>query len=188
MITRKILTALTLAASLAAFAGPSYAGMMPSPLASGTLSIDGVTSTHTATSISFSNPANLEVTSGSFSELGTCFLCVTMGTPFTSSSASSLSPFELYTATNNSDSVSFWVTSDTFAVNSDGSLSIDGAGTVDLTGYAPTYATFGLTTQGTGKTTFSLQTVPEPGTLALFGAGLLGCALVISRRRRARQS
>lgn len=33
----------------------------------------------------------------------------------------------------------------------------------------------------------SIRSVPEPGTLALFGAGLLGCALVISRRR-ARQS
>ena len=33
----------------------------------------------------------------------------------------------------------------------------------------------------------TIQSVPEPGTLALFGAGLLGCALVISRRR-ARQS
>ncbi len=35
-----------------------------------------------------------------------------------------------------------------------------------------------------GVTTTS---VPEPGTLALFGAGLLGCALLISRRRRIRQ-
>ena len=33
----------------------------------------------------------------------------------------------------------------------------------------------------------SITTVPEPGTLALFGAGLLGCALFIARRR-ARQS
>ena len=31
------------------------------------------------------------------------------------------------------------------------------------------------------------STVPEPGTLALFGAGLLGCALFVARRR-ARQS
>ena len=31
------------------------------------------------------------------------------------------------------------------------------------------------------------QTVPEPGTLALFAAGLLGCAL-FAARRRARQS
>lgn len=32
------------------------------------------------------------------------------------------------------------------------------------------------------------NTVPEPGTLALFAAGLLGCALFVGRRRRARQS
>ena len=30
------------------------------------------------------------------------------------------------------------------------------------------------------------QAVPEPGTLALFGAGLLGCAWMVGRRRRAR--
>jgi hypothetical protein len=41
-----------------------------------------------------------------------------------------------------------------------------------------------------GDPSYSVDTTlstPEPGTLALFGAGLLGCALVISRRRRARQ-
>jgi len=32
----------------------------------------------------------------------------------------------------------------------------------------------------------SMTTVPEPGTLALFGAGLLGCAFFVSRRRRTR--
>jgi hypothetical protein len=33
----------------------------------------------------------------------------------------------------------------------------------------------------------SITTVPEPGALALFAAGLLGCALFVSRRRRGRQ-
>lgn len=32
------------------------------------------------------------------------------------------------------------------------------------------------------------STVPEPGTLALFGAGLLGCAIFVGRRRRASQT
>ena len=44
-----------------------------------------------------------------------------------------------------------------------------------------------------GDPTYSVDTTvtqaPEPGTLAMFGAGLLGCALFINRRRRAsRQS
>lgn len=34
----------------------------------------------------------------------------------------------------------------------------------------------------------NVTTVPEPSALALFAAGLLGCALFINRRRRARQS
>jgi hypothetical protein len=34
----------------------------------------------------------------------------------------------------------------------------------------------------------SITTAPEPGALALFGAGLLGCAMLLGRRRRARQS
>jgi hypothetical protein len=40
---------------------------------------------------------------------------------------------------------------------------------------------------GTSNDTFDISTVPEPGTLALFGAGLLGCALLVGRRRRASQ-
>lgn len=43
-----------------------------------------------------------------------------------------------------------------------------------------------------GSSTFSVDNniaaTPEPGTLALFGAGLLGCAMFVERRRRASQS
>lgn len=45
---------------------------------------------------------------------------------------------------------------------------------------------------GRGCATFSLDNdivaAPEPGTLALFGAGLLGCALFVGRRRRSSQT
>ena len=40
---------------------------------------------------------------------------------------------------------------------------------------------------GSTNDTLDISTVPEPGTLALFGAGLLGCALLVSRRRRTSQ-
>jgi hypothetical protein len=42
-------------------------------------------------------------------------------------------------------------------------------------------------TGGNTNDTLDISTVPEPGTLALFGAGLLGCALLLSRRRRTSQ-
>lgn len=46
-----------------------------------------------------------------------------------------------------------------------------------------------LANQGTGNSNNivleSITTVPEPGSLALFAAGLLGCAVVVARRRQA---
>ncbi len=42
--------------------------------------------------------------------------------------------------------------------------------------------------KGSANNTIDIAEAPEPGTLALFGAGLLGCALFINRRRASRQS
>ena len=45
-----------------------------------------------------------------------------------------------------------------------------------------------VATANSGALYEGTSTVPEPGTLALFGAGLLGCALFIARRRAASRS
>jgi hypothetical protein len=67
---------------------------------------------------------------------------------------------------------------------------------MDMSAYSLTLVdTFNATCTKSNCASFSIDgditgvsTVPEPGTLALFGAGLLGCGLFVSRRRRARQS
>ena len=94
----------------------------------------------------------------------------------------------IYTATNGANTTSFDLTSESVVV-SGVTLTISGTGTANLTGFDPTQGFFALTTQITGTptthVTFSTTTsVPEPETLALFAAGLLGLSIAIERRRR----
>lgn len=80
-----------------------------------------------------------------------------------------------------------------------GTITLNGFGSQYVTGGGPASGTYSLTLvdqfsagcTGSNCAVFGVDgsiggvasTVPEPGTLALFGAGLLGCALAITRRR-----
>ena len=193
MIMRKLLTAAVLATSIAAFAGPAFAS--PMPMVYGSIDVSGgstgITTTSGVTTINFSNPANIFSVSGAFSELMTassvpgliCASCVQLGTPFSNTSAL---PFQLFTGMSNSNSVALSVTSDTFTALMGGGYEIYGTGNVSLTGYATTLASFSMTIPSTGNgASVDIYTqTPEPSTLAMFAAGLLGCAFFVSRRRR----
>jgi PEP-CTERM motif len=109
-------------------------------------------------------------------------------------------------------SSAYWDTADTYFCNSGSSAWVgcgsddlihsmtlgNGTGSESALGGPDTIRSYSLTVVDTfseglgGDPSYSVDTtvtqaVSEPATLALFGAGLLGCAFVVSRRRRARQ-
>jgi hypothetical protein len=63
-------------------------------------------------------------------------------------------------------------------------LALNGTGMLEITGYDPTPGIWSLTTQdASGVLTFSAASaVPEPGTMVLFGMGMLGMAIYGKRR------
>lgn len=79
-----------------------------------------------------------------------------------------------------------------------GSITLNGTGADTMDGGGPASTPYSITLtdvftascRGTGCVSFSIDgdvtaaSTPEPGTLALFGAGLLGCAIFVGRRRR----
>jgi hypothetical protein len=108
-------------------------------------------------------------------------------------------------------SSAYWDTTDTYFCNTGSSASIgcgssdlihtmtlgNGSGSESALGGPDTIRSYSLTIVDTfsaglgGDPSYSIDTtvtqaVPEPATLALFGAGLLACAVAVSRRRRRR--
>ena len=159
----------------------------------------GVVVDTTGQTVTFENANPLSATfeTGSFAELGSGGTVTLENTgkaipwsSLTSGSDLSCGGGCIYTATGNGDTTTFDLTSETVSL-ANNSLSITGAGTATLTGYAPTPGVFAFSTQtdfGSAVVTFSTTTaaIAEPDSLAIFASGLTAMLGLAMLRRRAR--
>lgn len=178
-----------------------YAGnVQAAPIAAGSeLSLNGsdtFTASATAFDITFTNPANIGGTSGSFADaaaFGPVPPAINGVVQMIAQLTNTSTNFTLYTATVGavtSTLTAGTITAFQFVPGAVPSLDVEGTGTLNLTGFGSVSGDYTLTSQG-GATnvTFSetaVASAAEPGSLSLLGVaiGALGLTWFNGRRRK----
>jgi hypothetical protein len=188
--------------SISLFALVAALAITPYALATsitGSIAIDGYNQTWSATGVSF---LTLAATAGNATgDLGTVIPGAVSGTVTATMDVSNITfaTPDVLVWTIDTNTATFAITGPLdVQVDTGGFLNITGTGTLTLTGYdaTPAYLSFSATDSGgdygignvSSNYIFDVNTqpppptVPEPGTLSMFGAGLLGLAGMLRSR------